>query len=116
MSDSETTVREVTPVDYVVLTDVLQDVGDEVDAAFKAHSNMNSLHEAYAVILEELIEFQQEVFKRRSKRDIQALRKEAIQIAAMSIRAIIDVIDPLIEVQGYNRPAGTSKETGDVIA
>ena len=58
----------------------------------------NSFHEGYAVILEELEELKDEVFKKSTKeaRVIQgkaALRAEAVQVAAMSIRFIVDLTD-----------------------
>jgi hypothetical protein len=52
---------------------------------------MNSAHEAWAVILEELEEFRLEVFKRRERRDCKAMLQELIQTAAMCQRAAEDL-------------------------
>jgi hypothetical protein len=50
-----------------------------------------SAHEGYAVILEELDELWDEVKLNGNKRDITNLRKEAIQVAAMAMRFVLDV-------------------------
>lgn len=63
----------------------------EVFRAMGMHSPLNSAHEAYSVILEELEEYKAEVFKKRSLRDRDAMRTELIQTAAMCIRAIVDL-------------------------
>ena len=52
---------------------------------------MLSLHEAYAIILEEVDELWDEVKKKSSNRDPKAVRSELIQIAAMAVRAIYDL-------------------------
>lgn len=48
-------------------------------------------HEAYAVILEELDELWDEIKKKQSNYDIDAQRKEAVQLAAMAHRFIIEL-------------------------
>jgi hypothetical protein len=55
------------------------------------HPKFNSAHEGYAVILEELDELKAEVWKRPKKRDINKMRKEAVQVAAMATRFLIDI-------------------------
>ena len=67
------------------------EVADEVRRATELHGSMQSAHEEYAVILEELDEFWDEVKKKRENRDRCAMRKELIQVAAMAIRAICDL-------------------------
>ena len=49
---------------------------------------LNSAHEAYAVILEELDEFKAEVWKKASRRDLAAMRQELLQVAAMCARTV----------------------------
>jgi len=49
----------------------------------------NSPHEAYGVLIEEVQEFFDEV--RRQKWNREAMRKELLQIAAVSLRAIEDL-------------------------
>lgn len=71
--------------------DVLAAVANELVNARDQHDPLNSAHEAYAVILEELDEFKAEVWKSSRKRDRAAMRAELIQIAAMAIRTIEDL-------------------------
>lgn len=55
---------------------------------------MHSAHEGFAVLLEEVEELKAEVFKGgKQKRDIKAMRAEAVQVAAMALRFIEDVCD-----------------------
>ena len=75
-----------------------REIENEVKRATQIHRGMNSLHEAYAVILEELDEFweQVKVNPRKLSPDEQALRlarirNELIQTAAMCVRAIGDL-------------------------
>jgi NTP pyrophosphatase (non-canonical NTP hydrolase) len=51
----------------------------------------NSAHEGYAVILEELDELWEEIKRKKEDRDLAAMRKEAIQVAAMALRFVRDV-------------------------
>jgi hypothetical protein len=71
--------------------DPLHQVRKELKRAQGQHAPLNSAHEAYAVILEELDEVKAEVWKRREARDPALMRKELIQVAAMAIRAIEDL-------------------------
>ena len=85
---------------------VLQEVGEELAKARATHAPMNGHHEGYAVILEELDELW-EVCKRNTHKQSEleanqellraekrkAMRKEAVQVAAMAIRFIEDVCD-----------------------
>ena len=70
-------------------------IADSVDAecqrAMSLHEPMNSVHEAYAVILEELDEFWEEVRKKKNERNPRQMCQELTQIAAMAIRAIHDL-------------------------
>ena len=63
----------------------------EAEKASGKHPPMNSHHEAYAVILEELQEYWEEVMKRPSKRDLANLKLELIQTAAMCLRTLHDL-------------------------
>jgi len=75
----------------------LDRIRKELGRAMKVHAPMNSPHEAYAVILEEVDEFWDDVKINPKKLDQcgQDKRKahmqmELLQIAAMCIRATID--------------------------
>ena len=56
-----------------------------------------SAHEAYAVLKEEVDEFWDHVKTNQKRRDLVAMRKELIQIAAVALRAATEVCD---EVNG----------------
>ena len=77
---------------------ILDEINDELDAAIRTFPPFNSAHEGYAVIAEELDELWQEVMANKGgtrlaiNRDV--MRREAIQVAAMAVRFIIDVTDP----------------------
>jgi len=64
---------------------------EEVDSASAKHAPMNSLHEAYAVILEEMDELWDECKRKRKLRDHGNIHVELKQIAAMAIRAAADL-------------------------
>lgn len=77
-----------------------QEVADELDRSTSLFDRFNSGHEGWAVIAEELDELWDHVRGVCVERGIcpvkcngrgQAARKEAIQVAAMALRYIIDV-------------------------
>ena len=70
---------------------LLQDVDLEIARAFGLFPPMNSPHEAYATILEELDEFWDEVKVQDKLHNPKAMKKELIQTAAMCVRAIYDL-------------------------
>lgn len=63
----------------------------ELAGARVNHPPLNSLHEAYAVIAEEVDELWEEVRKKRCDRRPASVLTELIQIAAMAERAAIDL-------------------------
>lgn len=63
----------------------------ELERARALHGPMVSAHEGYAVLLEELDELWAEVKKREP--DKARLRAEAIQVAAMALRFVMDVCE-----------------------
>lgn len=67
----------------------LLEVAAEFTRAVKKHGPMHSAHEAYAVILEEMDEFKNEVWKQGH--DKAAMRAELVQLAAMCMRAVEDL-------------------------
>lgn len=76
-----------------VLT-ALMAVRDEVTRAQSLWPRpFSCAHEGWAVILEELDELWDEVKLNQKKRDLDQMRKEAVQVAAMAIRFIVEVID-----------------------
>ena len=61
----------------------INDVAIEIMSARAKWPAFNSAHEGYAVALEEVDELWEHVKCRQSRRDLDAMRKEAIQCAAM---------------------------------
>ena len=70
----------------------IDEVREELESARKKHPPINSLHEGYAVILEEMDEFKAEVWKRASARDLKNCYIELKQIAAMCARTAEDCL------------------------
>jgi hypothetical protein len=64
------------------------EIEKEVERASKHGVQFASLHEAYAVILEELDEVWDITRLKRKDRNAAELREEFIQIAAMAVKAI----------------------------
>jgi hypothetical protein len=75
----------------IMLRHAITAVNFEVVEAMAAWSPLVSYHEAYAVILEELDEFWDEVKQKSEKQNLDRMRTELIQIAAMAVRAIVDL-------------------------
>ncbi len=74
-------------------TGVIGEVLNEYYNATAQYGFFNSANEGYDVILEELDELKEEVFKKSQERNIKNMKKEAIQVAAMAIRFITDICD-----------------------
>ncbi|HSK74451.1 MAG TPA: hypothetical protein VK892_22310 [Pyrinomonadaceae bacterium] len=67
-------------------------VEQELKNAREIYPPFNSLHEAYAVILEEVKEFETEVFRKPHERHPEQIMKELVQVAAMCQRAVEDCL------------------------
>lgn len=79
--------------DRDLLAEILAAVETEVREATAKWDKFNSAHEGFAVLLEEVDELKAHVWTNQKRRDLEAMRKEAIQVAAMGIRFAMDVCD-----------------------
>lgn len=81
--------------------DVIAEVGEQLLKARNKHAPMRGPHEGYAVILEELDELWDLV--KAQKHDPVEMKKEALHVAAMAARFVLDLCQPV-------DPAQTPKE------
>jgi vacuolar-type H+-ATPase catalytic subunit A/Vma1 len=84
----------------------------EIERARAKHKPINSAHEGYSVILEELDEFWDEVKRKLEMRDNRHMYEELVQIAAMAQRTAEDVLDkdrPLLDGFAYEIPDGPER-------
>jgi len=72
--------------------DAIIEIIDEFKKATIKNGPFNTAHEGYAVILEELDELWHEIKKKQEKRDMERMKKEAIQVGAMALRFLVDII------------------------
>jgi hypothetical protein len=72
---------------------ILAEVLAELNAATERFPAMNSAHEGYAVILEEVHELFDHVRVKQGLRITHRMRREAIQVAAMAVRFALDICD-----------------------
>ena len=72
---------------------IMAEVQQELHRAQSLYPSFSSPHEGYAIILEELDELWDEIKLRKDLRDTRTMRKEAIQVAAMAIRFLLDVAE-----------------------
>lgn len=77
----------------MTLEQALEHVGGEVARAEAEHAPMHSAHEGYSVILEELDELWDEIKKKSSERDMELMGQEAVQVAAMAVRFLLNVVE-----------------------
>lgn len=82
---------DIQKIKAVTNHDVLADVRAEVDRA-KIWPGFNSAHEGYAVLAEEVDELWDQVKVNQKRRDLVAMRAEAIQVAAMAVK-FVEMLD-----------------------
>ncbi len=80
-------------------------VRGELAAARRGFPRINSVHEGLAVILEEVREFEAQVFTKPQNRDHQKMLNELVQIAAMCQRTAEDC-----QLQSNARAAGVTAD------
>lgn len=73
---------------------VMQQVRAELDRAMRLHPRPQaSAHEGLAVLEEEVAEFRAIVYQKQKDRDLDKMREELVQIAAVAIRTIVEVVE-----------------------
>lgn len=68
--------------------EIAEALDDEVHSAEAKWPPFNSAHEAFAVLLEEVDELKAHVWTGQQKRDLAAMRREALQVAAVAVRFV----------------------------
>lgn len=64
---------------------------NEIARAVAKWPLFNSAHEGFAILLEEVDELKAHVWTNQKRRDLSAMREEAIQVAAMALRFAAEV-------------------------
>lgn len=81
------------------LDEITKEIQGEVQYAITMYPKFASAHEGASVLREEFEELWDEVKIKQGKRDRIAMRKEAVQVAAMAIRFIYDLTQTEEEAQ-----------------
>lgn len=80
----------LTTQDHARYNQAALDIIDEAIANRTKWPPFNSAHEGFAVLMEEFEELKAHVWTRQDKRDVAAMRKEAIQVAAVALSFAAD--------------------------
>lgn len=78
--------------DSVRLLDCMDKIAHEYTRAASKFGRLNSLHEAYAVILEEVDELWSEVKVKQENRAWNKIEEELVDIAAMCVATLLDLV------------------------
>jgi hypothetical protein len=89
----------------------LIDVARELHAARQKFTPFHSAHEGLAVIEEEIEELREHVYTNLSRRDWPKMRREAIELAAMTVRFIEDICDLVTTGELIEMPDSESLST-----
>jgi len=73
------------------VVDELMMLKSKVDDPNHPFADLHSPHHGYALLLEEMDELWEEIRKKNQFRDLEAMREEAMQIAALAIRFMVDL-------------------------
>lgn len=83
--------RVITPKEVRAISEATTEAQNEAYRARQLHSAMNSAHEGFAVLMEEFEELKAHVWMKQKNRNLDEMRKEAIQVAAMAIAFAAEV-------------------------
>jgi hypothetical protein len=83
--------KEPTYEDRSAIFKILSELDDTLYRAMKKHAAMHSPHEGLSVLQEEVKELRDHVYADTGRTP--EARKEALQVAAMAIRYVVDLID-----------------------
>ena len=75
----------------LTLTRLFTDIEHEAVTGATRFGAFNSCHEGFAVLLEEVDELKAHVWAKQKNRDLEAMRREAIQVAAMAVRFALEL-------------------------
>lgn len=75
------------------LNAIFDDIDEELVSALTKFPPFNSAHEGFSVLNEEVDELWEHVRGKQGSRSVAEMRKEAVQVAAMAIRFVLDVCD-----------------------
>jgi hypothetical protein len=79
------------PRNEIIIDTTIGMIRDELCRAMELWAPMQSAHEGYAVILEEMDELWEHVKMNQNRRDLGKMRTEAVQLAAMAARFVADL-------------------------
>ena len=82
---------------------VAEEIKTEIDFGEEAFGPFHSLHEGIAILREEVLELENEVFWSEDKAQTESVRKEAIQVAAVATRIVMMVSPVPITVPEVKR-------------
>jgi len=74
------------------LAKILEKVKVEVERAESLYPPMSSVHEGHSILKEEQEELWDEIKKSPKKRDFTKIEEEAVQVAAMAVRFLLDLV------------------------
>ena len=73
------------------LEEIFQLVKEQVETNQRNWEAYNSAHEAFGVLLEEVDELKAHVWTKQKNRDLDAMRRECFDVAAVAIRFAFDI-------------------------
>lgn len=78
----------------MIRKEIYGDLNAELERSYRRFpAKINSLHEGYAILLEEMDELWVEIKKQQEDRTIKELKDELIQVAAVSLRMLNDLFE-----------------------